>query len=71
MNSHHVKAEYVREKLRQLAADVNDLNRHENTGARPTSQTELQAYSLAELMAWSRDVARRRIAAGLPENVKV
>lgn len=61
----------VRERLRQFAADINDLNRHEGSDAKPTTQTELSGLPLATLLAWSRDIERRRLEAGLPANVGI
>ena len=59
------------ERLRQMAADCNDLLRREGSTAKPVTRHELARYGLGILFAWHDDIARRRREAGLPEHVNM
>lgn len=56
------------DRLKQLAADINDLNAHRGVVARPVTRSELEGFSLRKIFVWADDTYKQRAALGLPEH---
>ena len=63
--------EQNRERYAQMVADMNDLLDAEGSTVKRITVSELIDMPRNSLLLWTRDITRRRLALGLPENVEI